>query len=94
MGMGLIVLIAALVLGLLIASAKSAHDTQNTQIKQMTANFILLDLLLAQYGPDTNAARDLLRRGTVTMADRLWQENGSEPAKAAPFRKRRGRRVL
>ena len=47
MGMGLIVLIAALVLGLLIASAKSAHDTQNTQIKQMTANFILLDLLLA-----------------------------------------------
>jgi hypothetical protein len=86
MGMGLIVLIAALVLGLLIASAKSAYDTQNTQVKQMTANIILLDLLLAQYGPDTNAARDLLRRGTVTLADRLWHENSSEPAKGTPFR--------
>jgi hypothetical protein len=86
MGMGLIVLIAALVLGLLIASAKSAYDTQNTQIKQMTANFILLDLLLAQYGPDTNAVRELLRRGIVTLADRLWHEDSSEPAKAAPFR--------
>src|SRR5215468_2329035 len=50
LGTGLIGTIAALVLGLLIASAKSSHDTQNAQIRQMTANIILLDSLLAQFG--------------------------------------------
>jgi fluoride ion exporter CrcB/FEX len=56
LGTGLIGTIAALVLGLLIASAKTSYDTQNTQIKQMTANIVLLDNLLAQYGPEADAA--------------------------------------
>ena len=44
LGTGLIGTIAALVLGLLIAAAKTPFDTQSTQI---TADFILLDNLLA-----------------------------------------------
>ena len=43
---GLIATIAALVLGLLIASAKTSYDTQSAQVQQMTANVILLDGLL------------------------------------------------
>ena len=50
LGTGLVGTIAALVLGLLIASAKTSYDTQNSQVKQMTADIILIDLLLAQYG--------------------------------------------
>jgi hypothetical protein len=57
LGTGLIGTIAALVLGLLIASAKNSYDTQSTQIKQMTANIILLDNFLEQYGPETGAIR-------------------------------------
>jgi hypothetical protein len=49
---GLIGTMAALVLGLLIASAKSSYDAKSTEIKQITANIILLDLELEQYGPD------------------------------------------
>src|SRR6202140_321373 len=85
LGTGLIGTIAALVLGLLIASAKSSYDTQSTQIKQMTANIVLLDQILAQYGPETGAARNLMRRGVVILADRMWRENSSDPAKTAPF---------
>jgi hypothetical protein len=85
LGTGLIGTIAALVLGLLIASAKSSYDTQSTQIRQMTANIILLDNPLAQYGPDASASRDLLRRGIVLLVDRMWRENSSDSAKAAPF---------
>ena len=85
LGTGLIGTIAALVLGLLIASAKSSYDTQSTQIKQMTANIVLLDNLLGQYGPETGATRKLLRRGTAILADRMWRENSSDAAKAAPF---------
>lgn len=85
LGTGLIGTIAALVLGLLIASAKSSYDTQSAQVRQMTANIIVLDNLLAQYGPETSVSRNLLRRGVVLLADRMWLENSSDSDKAAPF---------
>jgi hypothetical protein len=72
-------------LGLLIASAKSSYDTQSTQVKQMTANIVLLDRFLEQYGPETGAVRNLLRRGVTVLADRMWRENSSDLAEAAPF---------
>ena len=53
LGSGLIGTIAALVLGLLIASANSTFQTQSTQVQQLTADIILLDSTLAQYGPET-----------------------------------------
>jgi hypothetical protein len=62
LGTGLIGTIAALVLGLIIASANSTYETQSSQVKQLTANIILLDLTLAQYGPETESVRNLLRR--------------------------------
>jgi hypothetical protein len=52
LGVGLIATIAALVLGLLIAAAKSSFDTQTSQVRQITADLILLDNILAQYGPE------------------------------------------
>jgi hypothetical protein len=64
---------ASLVLGLLIASAKGSYDTQSTQVTQMTSNVVLVDNLLAQYGPETNDLRNMLRRGIVVLADRMWR---------------------
>ena len=52
MATGLIGTLAALVLGLLIASAKSTYDQKTNQVRQLTATVILLDDLLAQYGPE------------------------------------------
>jgi hypothetical protein len=85
LGTGLIGTIAALVLGLLIASANSTYETQSSQVKQLTANIVLLDSTLAQYGPETESARNLLRHGVSTLADRMWRENSSDSGKAAPF---------
>ena len=85
LGTGLIGTIAALVLGLLIASAKNSFDTQSTQVKQMIAQIILLDRLLAQYGPETDVARDLMRSGVATLADRVWRENNPDSAAVAHF---------
>jgi hypothetical protein len=85
LGTGLIGTIAGLVLGLLIASANSTFQTQSTQVQQLTANIVLLDRTLAQYGPETDLARNLLRRGVASMADRIWRENGSDSGKVAPF---------
>jgi hypothetical protein len=85
LGTGLVGTIAALVLGLLIASAKSSYDTQNSQVRQITANIILVDLLLEQYGSEARMARDLLRRAVSPLVDRIWHEGSSQSAKDAPF---------
>jgi hypothetical protein len=82
----LIVLIAALVLGSLISSAKSTFDAQNTQIQQITAKIILLDVLLEKYGPEARTARDVLRRSTDVLADRIWRVKGFQHPQDAPFR--------
>jgi hypothetical protein len=74
---GLIGTIAALVLGLLIASAKNSYDARVTQFKQITANVILLDLLLEQYGPDAGNLRGMLRIGLPVMVERITNEGRS-----------------
>ena len=66
--------IAALVLGLLIAAAKGSFDTQTSQVRQITANLILLDSILAQYGPETRAIREQIRSTIDPFADGLWRE--------------------
>ena len=74
LGAGLIATIAALVLGLLIAAAKGSFDTQTGQVRQITANLILLDNILAQYGPEARAIREQIRSSVDPLADELWRE--------------------
>lgn len=74
LGVGLIATMAALVVGLLIAAAKSSYDTQSGQIKQITADLILLDGLLAQYGPEAQPIREQIRTVVPGFVDRIWQE--------------------
>ena len=74
LGVGLIATMAALVLGLLIGAAKGSFDTQSTQLKQITADLILVDNILAQYGPEALPIRQHMRSAVSTFADRLWRE--------------------
>ena len=85
LGSGLVGTIAALVLGLLIASANSTYGTQSTQVQQLTADIVLLDSTLAQYGPETASARKQLREAVTIMVDRIWRENGADSRNAKPF---------
>jgi len=85
LGTGLVGTIAALVLGLLIASASSTFQTRNSQVEQLTADVVVLDQTLAQYGSETGSVRNLFRRVVSLMADRIWRENGSASRKVAQF---------
>jgi hypothetical protein len=71
LGVGLIATMAALVLGLLIASAKSSFDTQYAELTEMSSKVVLLDRVLAHYGPDAKEARDVLRRSLVDALNSL-----------------------
>ena len=79
MATGLVGTLAALVLGLLISSAKSSFDQKTGQVRQMTATIILLDDLLGQYGSEATSVRTLLRQSVPPLADRIWHE-GAPPA--------------
>jgi hypothetical protein len=70
--MGFLATLSALVLGLLIASAKSSFDTKSEEIDQAAAKIILLDRNLRQYGSAADPARDLLRRLVSSKADLTW----------------------
>ena len=74
LGGGFISTIASLVLGLLIASANSTFEAQSGQVKQLIANTILLDNVLALYGPEVGSMRSSLRRSIPIMTDRIWRE--------------------
>jgi hypothetical protein len=69
--------VAALVLGLMIASAKNSYDTQTANVRQLAANLILLDEMLEQYGPEAREARAMVRRASAIAIQRIWQENVS-----------------
>jgi hypothetical protein len=77
LGMGMIATLAALVIGLLVASAKSSFDTKDAELRQFSANLILLDRQLVHYGPEASEARDLLRRYTVYKVDSTWPDEAS-----------------
>jgi hypothetical protein len=77
LGMALVSTMAALVLGLLIASAKSSYDAQNTALVVSSAKVVLLDRVLAHYGPETKETRDLLRDSVSNKLERTWPKNGA-----------------
>ena len=53
------------------ASAKGSYDTRNREFTQMSANVVVLDRLLAHYGPETKGVRDLLSRSVADAMDKI-----------------------
>lgn len=84
LGMGLIATVAALVLGLLIATAKSSYETQDAAVKHTAAKVLLLDHMLANYGPETKDTRHLLRRTVAARLEAIWPEDRSQRARFDP----------
>src|SRR6476646_8423737 len=86
LSMGVVATLAALVLGLLVASAKSTYDARESEINQLTAYVILLDNLLAKYGEEAEPARASLRQAIPPVVDRIWREGQSVPLQASPVK--------
>jgi hypothetical protein len=73
--MGLVATMAALVLGLLIASAKSSFDMQNTELTEISSRIVLLDRVLAHYGPEAKEAREELQGSVARALDLVSSKN-------------------
>ncbi len=72
---GLIATLAALVLGLLVASAKNSFDEANVAFRQSAARIIVLDRTLAQYGPEAQALREALKKGFAARIEGLFAKD-------------------
>jgi hypothetical protein len=87
MATGLIATLTALVLGLLISSAKNSFDDMNNSITQSSAKLIMLDRTLAQYGPETQAIRNELRSSVAKWITVIWPENKKTVNEMVTFEK-------
>jgi hypothetical protein len=70
--------LAALVLGLLVSSAKTSFDTKENELRGSSARLILLDRTLAAYGLEAKGARDLLRQTIALRLRQIWPESGDD----------------
>jgi hypothetical protein len=84
---GMVSLLAALVLGLLVATAKNKFDTSNKQTEEYAASLMLLDRELVNFGPGANETKSLLRKYTAAKIAETWRQTenpkpklGSPPA--------------
>ena len=82
--MGLIATLSALVLGLLIATAKSSYDAQQTAVQQLAADIIQFDQQLARFGPEAKELRVQLLRDVARVHALVWSPDGSRAAALDP----------
>jgi hypothetical protein len=79
-------LLSALVLGLLIATAKNKFDSNNAQTERFAADVMSLNRELVNYGPDATDIRALLRRYTLAKIAAGWPSlDGPKPAPDDPM---------
>lgn len=84
-GAGMMATVSALVLGLLVASAKDSFDTAQDEMAQRGAKIIFLDRLLADYGPETKATREQLRRTVAASIEIIWPEEKTGTSRMSTY---------
>lgn len=85
LGMGLVATMSALVLGLLVSSAKNFYDAQNAELTDMSAKIVVMDRVLAHYGPEAKDARDLLRGVIINGLNRVWPQEEAQASGRPKF---------
>jgi hypothetical protein len=83
LAMGLVATMTALLLSLLVSSAKGTYDTQRSEVIQMAAKAAALDRALAAYGPETADVRARFREVAQDATRRMWQD-GAPRAQLQP----------
>src|SRR5947208_4634965 len=84
-GAGMLATLTALVLGLLVSSAKGSFDAMNAGIAQTGAKIILLAHVLADYGPATKEAREQLRHTVASALPSICPAHNRAPAALHPM---------
>jgi len=79
LAMGLIATTVALLLGLLIGSAKGSYDTKQGEVIQAASKLVFLDRVLSLYGPETAGIRVQVRSLAEEWVHRRWSSDEASP---------------
>lgn len=77
LGAGFLATLSAVLISLMIASAKNSYDTQAAHFRMLAAYLVETDQLLVQYGPESTQTRILMRQAVPAAVDRIWREKRS-----------------
>ena len=91
---GMIATLSALILGLLVSSAKGTFDTMGSGITSAASKIVLLDRDLANNGPVTQNARELLRRSTTAGIEMIWPEKKTQVPGMTAFERANGMELV
>ena len=72
LAMGLVATMSALVLGLLVSSAKGSYDTERSEVIQMASKIAFLGRVLEAYGPEATGIRAHLGDTVEREMRQLW----------------------
>jgi hypothetical protein len=72
LALGLVATLAALLLGLLVSSAKGTFDAEREQVNALAAKIATLDRVLALYGAEAAGAREELRLVIERAIAQVW----------------------
>lgn len=79
LSVGLIVTLSALVISLMVSSAKNSFDSKTAELNEISSNIVMLDRTLAQYGPETEEARAKIRSEVEARIHKIWENGGLTP---------------
>ncbi len=91
-GIGLVGAMAGLVLALLVTAAQNNFLDKQNELKEMSAKIIYLEDILADYGPEANEIRALLRNTVHDYVHEYWPADVDQ--RAATQSNINGTRVL
>lgn len=80
---GIVGTMTGMVLGLLVASAKSSFDSQRDGVAQLAANVVVLDRALAHYGMETQKTREVLRNSVNDIIQRIWPDESPQSSSSS-----------
>jgi Protein of unknown function (DUF4239) len=84
LAMGLVATMSALVLGLLVSSAKGSYDTERSEVIQMAAKVAFFNRILTAYGSEAAPARAQVREVLEQAVGHVWYGEMRTPGQPAP----------
>jgi len=81
---GLMTTMAAIVLGMLVSSAKASYDARTNEVAELSSEVVAIDRLLSKYGTTTAEMRAQFRLLVEAGVDRIWPAQAPVQADLKP----------
>jgi Protein of unknown function (DUF4239) len=81
---GLMTTMTAIVLGMLVSSAKASYDARTNEIAEISSQVVTIDRMLSKYGTETAEMRAQFRLLVEASVNRIWPAQAPEHVELKP----------